>query len=168
MGKQIADFKIRMRDLFVLNFETNSKNIKSLIKQPQEYIIEINVGHKLLINEGAALIDVNVIVFVDKDKKVDLCKISTRMIYDILTFEKYPKDEKGHHIFFRDFIAHLIEISYSTTRGILFGKLSDTILNNLKLPLIESRKFAENLGKSISQEKPKTDLKTNKKIKLRS
>jgi len=162
MGKQKINTKIKLKDLFVLNFQTNNEKIASLTKKQDNFTIEIRIGHRFIVEEASALIDVQAIVFLDPKKRSEVCNLSTRSIFEILNFDNYPKNKDGNPFYIVDFVAHLIELGYSTTRGILFGKLSGTIIDNVKLPLIDAKHFA-NL---ISNDMKKATKKGERKKKI--
>lgn len=53
----------------------------------------------------------------------------------------YQKDKKGMPVFNGNFVAALLGISISTSRGILFEKLSGKGINNIILPVVSPQKL---------------------------
>jgi len=55
--------------------------------------------------------------------------------------DHYKTDDNNNPVFSGLFIATILGISFSTSRGIIYSKLSETKLNNLILPVIDPVKI---------------------------
>lgn len=92
--------------------------------------IQINREKKII------LILLDTTIFNDPNKEIQFCNITLFFEFHVRGLEKIAFRENMMTIP-TGFLIHLFDISYSTTRGILFDKCAGTYLSKLILPVID-------------------------------
>jgi hypothetical protein len=143
-AKNELKMTFNIRQIQVLGFTINNSPQHQSLKHDHNYTFEINVG--TLIDPENKFIGINfkTNVFTSSTKDDSVCELSILASYHIINFDEVVhKDEKEFTIPDRA-MQHLIAVTLSTARGILFEKVQGTFLSNLVLPIIDVTKLNKN------------------------
>ncbi|RXP54547.1 hypothetical protein EC396_09195 [Lutibacter sp. HS1-25] len=129
---KIHPFKIEIIDSYINDAITDN-----------DADFDFNVAHKVQHNLEDERIKIQLLInlLLKTDATIGV-KFNIDFHYKITDLkDHYENDANNRPIFSGLFIATILGISFSTARGILFGKLSETKLNNLILPVIDPVKM---------------------------
>ena len=147
MEQKLAENSIQMTfaiiGIQVLNFSIN--NSPELYKLPanNNYAFEIRAGVLVDPINHVIGIDFFIQLFSTIEKKDKVLELTIRMTYKILNFENVIKHD-GPKISVPDSaLNHLLSLTVSTTRGILFDKVQGTFLGGIILPPIDVTKLTK-------------------------
>lgn len=130
--EKIHPFKIEIIDSYINDkLAENDANFEfSVAHTIQHNLKDERIKIKLLIN-----------LLLETDKNIGT-KFNIDFHYNVSDLkDHYQIDENNKPIFTGIFVATMLGISFSTARGIMFSKLSETKLSNLILPVIDPVKM---------------------------
>jgi len=133
MSKKTNTGFFKIRSIKVLEFFINEGGLKDI--EADNGKIEFSIKASVAVAESRKYIKVDLFVKIFTDSKENVIgKITTShefLLNDLLTENDNKKIEIPEPL-----MNNLVDISISTTRGILFEKTKGTVLQNSYLPLI--------------------------------
>lgn len=142
--KNKLQLQFGIKEIKIINFSLNNSIEIQELPSDHPYTFEINASPNF--NKIDKIIGVvfNVKIFVTPKKEKNVCKLSLLMNFHILNFDKVVIEE-GENIMVPDPVMHhLIALTLSTTRGVLFDKLQGSFLSKIILPIIDVTKLTKN------------------------
>ncbi len=161
--KDTQNISFSIKNIFVTKFTLDLKEelIKLQVQKPDysEYTFEVKVVNQGYINDNILNSMINMNVFLDKDKKIELGEIAISNIFEIKDLKSYL-DEKGNSLNLpAPFEASIIGISLSHTRAIFITKCAGTFLQNAVIPILNPSEFLKN--QQVEMDKTKIDKLKN-------
>lgn len=142
-------FQYRLREILVSTF----KILATPSIHPDAGIASIEFGYNFSYDfkSNAAICKMHFKVFVATDLK-DLANGQTEVlfgeihyIYEVLNLKKYVIEEEGKSVLEIGVLMHLVQIAYSTSRGVIYERTRGYGINNLLLPVL-------NMGEYIKEQ----------------
>ncbi|MDZ7689737.1 MAG: hypothetical protein U5K69_01030 [Balneolaceae bacterium] len=133
----------------LLDFNLESQKPLSIKKEPEEYGYSVEIGRSVDLEEDLFFIStiVDSKSGPDNEPFFQATTVSTYAVKDLSDiYDEMP----------RDFIANLMAISYSTTRGYLMALNQGNFLEHSPLPLLTIQQIAKQISEEESQ-KEKAD-----------
>lgn len=130
----------------IIDFYLDSHNPISIKEEPGEYGYGVQMERSINVEED--LIYINVLVESKSGPESNpFFQAKTTSVFNIKNLSEIQDDLS------QDFIANLMAISYSTTRGYLLSFNNDNFLGKSPLPLLSIQQIAEGISDSeISEE----------------
>lgn len=155
--KEEEQFQVQFRlsSFRILRFNYAEPEDENLDFKPEDCLFHFS--SKILVNFKNRAIGIRLLTKMNHKKGLNIGEVEIESTFDILGFEKLLQTKDGV-VLPDDFVASLISITYSTTRGAILGKGSGTILEKFILPLIDPKKLLPK-----EKEKQKTETKTSSK-----
>lgn len=124
-----TNFNYKIKDISITSF-----SIKRIEDYPQINTEEISVSFELDIAESEdRLIKIGWrIKYLSQD--IEFLDIKTETIFEYFNYDNFDSKNK-------EFLAILVGISYSTTRGIIYSQTMHQLLNRYFLPIIAPMDF---------------------------
>jgi hypothetical protein len=132
-------FAIQGIQIFNFSLDTSPKHQTMVPNHP--YTFEINARGLVDITQKIIGIDFMVKIFTDIEKEDKVCELSLRMAFIILNFDEVVTFKETAPIIPDVAMQHLIALTVSTTRGILFEKLQGSFLSKITLPIFDVTKL---------------------------
>ena len=139
--KRLVDNDIQLT-FSIVGIQILNLNIKN---SPEYYLLPVNNNYAFEIKAGVMVDSLNQVIGIDffiqmfssPEKKDNVFGLTVRMSYKILNFENVVIRD-GSKISVPDSaLHHLLALTVSTTRGILFEKVQGTFLSRIILPPID-------------------------------
>lgn len=128
------------------NFSFNIKGIELLnfnlvfptddVNKIRSYKFNINAEQKINL-ENKLIFDVISVEILNEDTELKLGSIKVSVIYEINNHSDFIEKNTQQIKLPNNIIAHLNDISISTTRGVMFSQFKGTHLHNAFLPVID-------------------------------
>ena len=127
----------------VLNF--SFKNLPEYFKLPSNHNYAFDIRAGVLISPQNQIIGIDFFInlYMSEDKKDKICELAIRVSYKILNFEKVVFHEGSKLSVPDSALHHLVALTVSTARGILFEKVQGTFLSRIVLPPIDVTKLTK-------------------------
>jgi hypothetical protein len=160
MSKTEMPNKFRLFDIMILQKQFNFKDIELLkISDIRSHEFVIEFGISILPHEEqqpnmpyiAVLSIVN--IYVDKEKKHHIGLLEIGNTFEIADIEKLLST--GRLVIPDEMLYVFVTTAIGNTRGILFGELKSTPLQNVFLPLILTKPIMDDLKKQLALENEK-------------
>jgi len=121
-------------------------SIKASASAVKSLDIQLNVGHTIMHNLKDERIKIGLIIDLQSDSDKLDNEVSIKFNIDFHykiddLINHYELDKNKMPVFSGQFIATLLGISFSTARGIIYQKLSDTNLKDIMLPVVSPQKM---------------------------
>ncbi|MCK9424823.1 MAG: hypothetical protein M0Q21_02165 [Ignavibacteriaceae bacterium] len=131
-----VELLFKIQGIHISNFSLDNSLSRQSLAPDHSYAFEINAG--TLIDASLKIIGVDFItrIFTSQTKDDKVCELSLRISYAIQNFESFTTIEKDKVTIPEQLMHHLIALTISTTRGILFEKLQGSFLSKIILPTI--------------------------------
>lgn len=134
--KKIIQLKFSIKQIQVFNFILDSSPKHQSLSPDHQYTFEINSGVLVDNKQKIIGVDFNSKIFTSAKKNDKVCELSVRIIFSINNFDEIII-KKGKKFVIPDLISqHLIAVTVSTTRGILYEKVQGSFLSNVIMPII--------------------------------
>ena len=111
------------------------------INKIKTYKFNINAEQKINL-ENKLIFDVISVDILNEDTESKLGSIKVSVIYELNNIEKFIDKNNQTVKLHSELVAHLNDISISTTRGVMFSQFKGTHLHNAFLPVINIKKSA--------------------------
>ncbi|MBL7127447.1 MAG: hypothetical protein ISS16_00505 [Ignavibacteria bacterium] len=138
--------KYRIKDISLLSLKIELK--KELIdkevsdkKTFQNHIFDVQCTNNTILNEGLIIIETNVNVFLDENKKIRLGNILTANIFEVQDLKEYYNKQEKRLILPEIFEATIIGLSISHTRAMFASRTAGTFLEHVYIPVLNPRDF---------------------------
>jgi hypothetical protein len=138
---EIKKVEFGIQEIQILQFSLDSSPQHQALDPKHPYTFEINAGG--LVDSSLKLLGVNfnVKIFAIPQKEDKVCELTLRMSFKIVNFEEVVRMD-GDKVDVPDLVMqHLIAVTLSTTRGILFEKLQGSFLSQIILPIFNVSQF---------------------------
>jgi hypothetical protein len=137
--RPIENISFNIVDIDVRKFSLNSPTID------QEVQIKFNLGIEHHFNrEAKQILVMATVALVDHvTQSIEFASAQVAFIYQVEQFDAYYKETENQMAFPEPFSLALNSISISTLRGVLYGQLKGTYLDNMILPMIDPKLFAQ-------------------------
>ncbi|MCX6162186.1 MAG: hypothetical protein NTV87_12745 [Ignavibacteriae bacterium] len=135
-GIFVSEFNVKICDEFI---KANIESKDGIIN----FTFEISCVNKAAIPDNLVHVLVNIKVYLDEEKKIQLGNLSLTNIFFIKNLDKYANKENNTYSLPENFEVSLISISISHTRAILLAKCAGTFLQNAVLPIVDPKTFVK-------------------------
>jgi len=127
---------LKIQAIQIFNFSVDNSLSHQSLSPEHSYSFEINAG--TLVDATSKIIGIDFIAKIFTSQKMDdkVCEIALRISYLIDNFHDFTKIKDNKLIVPENVMQHLVSITISTARGILFEKLQGSFLSNIILPAI--------------------------------
>jgi hypothetical protein len=138
---QDIKFEFRIHDIQILQFSLDNSREHPDLGANHPYTFDISSS--VLLDSALKLIaiDFNVKLFTNKEKSDKVCELTVRMSFNILNYDEIVKIDGGKVNIPEPVIHHLIALTLSTSRGILFDKLQGSFLSSVIMPIFNVTEF---------------------------
>lgn len=152
--EQTIELKVRFESYKILNFIFREPiDIKSDFKR-NDFKLDFKADFKADLKNNTIGIKLGVNIQLKSKPPVPIAFIEVEYIYKISGLNKIQEDESERGMAIpSEFLATLISLSYSTTRGVLLAKGMGTIIEKVILPIIDPHKLLpKQMLKKVSEE----------------
>jgi len=162
--KNIEHIKYRIKDIQLLSFniELRKELIEKEISEKkafQNYIFDVQCTNNSILDDGLIIIETNVNIFLDENKKIRLGNILTANIFEVQNLKEYYNDQEKRLILPEIFEATVIGLSISHTRAMFASRAAGTFLGHVYIPVLNPRDFLSIRDKKLKSK----NLKRNSK-----
>lgn len=139
--KKKVNVEFGIHGIQILQFSLDNTPEHQTLGSNHPYTFEINSG--VLFDPSLQLIaiDFNVKLFTNKDKNDKVCELTVRMSFNIVNYDEVVKTENEIVTIPDPVMHHLIAVTLSSARGILFEKLQGSFLSHIILPIFNVTQF---------------------------
>jgi hypothetical protein len=143
--KETIEFSPVIKSLELLSFNLSPNPHKS----PTEIEFGLNYKSETKVNEEKKLIIIiNHVHIISKKDKLSLCAVTTSVSFELSNFSQIARKlEDGKYFVEEEIDKELTVTSINTLRGMLFGLLKGTYLQNLILPYLHTNKLKRRTAK---------------------
>lgn len=148
-NKNIMQFTFALKQIQIFNFSLDNSPKHQILPPDHLYTFEIN--SRVLIDDKQEIIGIDLIskIFTSAKKDEKVCELSLRISFSIKDFDKIIFKNDNVFEIPIPVSQHLIALTVSTARGILYEKVQGSFLSNVVMPIINVTKL-----KKIKYAKP--------------
>lgn len=126
----------------LLLFDIKSESNISIVESSQD--IQLGVSNHFFHNLEESNIKINLDIHLKSKDDKSFANFEFEFFFHINNMEKYYQLENEEPIFEGSLVTTLFSVSYSTSRGIIFEKLKNTMWSENILPIISPIKLLNN------------------------
>ncbi len=140
-NKNIKQFSFALKQIQILNFSLDNSPKYQILPPDHLYTFEIN--SRVLVDQKQEIIGVDLVskIFTSVKKDDKVCELSLRISFSIKDFDKIIIKKAKVFEIPTPVSQHLIALTVSTARGILYEKVQGSFLSNVFLPIINVTKL---------------------------
>jgi len=142
----------RIENIKVTNFYIDNSFIHWELPNGHEYTFEVNSDVKYNKKEKKMVTTVNANIFLEKEKKNNVCSITVLVIYALPEYDSLIKQTNGKVNAPPEIIKLFLSTHIAMVRGMLYEKTQGTFLQNVYLPPINVNDFVKEEKNELKQQ----------------
>lgn len=141
LNNEKVNVEFGIEGIQILQFSLDNSSGHQSLETNYPYTFQINSGVLFDSANKLIAIDFNIIIYTSKEKKDKVCELTVRVSFNVVNYDQVVVEKDNSVTIPDSFIHHIIAVTLSTSRGILFEKLQGSFLSNMVLPLFDVTQF---------------------------